>query len=410
MKNRRVILPALVLLAVATGLYFLLNRKKTSWEETYRNGSTQPYGTQVVSELLKEYFPGYTYKELKDPLQGSIRLARPQSSYVFIGDTYHADSTDVDVLLNFVRQGSSAFIAANFIPERLDSFLVKEWKISWNGLEEIKAHTCTLTFRAPVVPARREFPVTYRQGAELLKEKHTWRYVESDLSDSLVLGFINSGYPDFIALPLGKGFLYLHRTPLAFTNYALLKESGLQYASGAFSYLKPGDVYWDEFNKFERKDEQGGGGYSSNPLQYILSQESLRNAWYLLLLTALIYLLFGMRRKQRVIPLLRPPQNSSLEFVKTVGRLFFLQNDHHSLARQKMRLFLIFVRSRYRIANHVAGKELIRAIAIRSGVAESHVESIFAQDFLIERERRRIDPNVITQFHLTLEHFYKHSK
>ena len=55
------------------------------------------------------------------------------------------------------------------------------------------------------------------------------------------------------------------------------------------------------------------------------------------------------KRKQRIIPVLERNENTSFKFISTIGRLYFLQNDHKKLCQQKMKLFYAYIRDRYNI-------------------------------------------------------------
>ncbi|MBK9014266.1 MAG: hypothetical protein IPM82_09290 [Saprospiraceae bacterium] len=163
------------------------------------------------------------------------------------------------------------------------------------------------------------------------------------------LGLINGENTNFMSAAYGKGEFLLHTTPLAFTNLHLVEKRGLEYASKAFSHLSAGPIYWDERAYDPFNDMAGGNSDKESPLKYILSQPALAWAWYILLGMAVFYLIFRAKRRQRVIPVLEKNANTSLEFIGTIGRLFFIQNNHRQLATQKMRLFLIFVRERYHL-------------------------------------------------------------
>ena len=63
----------------------------------------------------------------------------------------------------------------------------------------------------------------------------------------------------------------------------------------------------------------------------------------------LLYVVLEMRRKQRTIPVMTKPKNDSLEFVKTIGRLYHDKGDHKNLCRKMSAYFLEHVRNRYKL-------------------------------------------------------------
>ncbi|MCP4158108.1 MAG: hypothetical protein GY757_60955, partial [bacterium] len=196
------------------------------------------------------------------------------------------------------------------------------------------------------------------------KEKiYNWQYIESyffcEEEYSLVeLGRMNNSFINFARVKYGDGTFYFHTTPLAFTNISMLEKQSLEYANRVFSHLQPGDIYWDRYSQIServgrRRNQARNGGErrfsTQSPLQYILSQPALAWAWYLLLAVGVLYLLFRTKRKQRIIPVLERNTNTSLAFLSTIGRLYFLQNNHRQLCLQKTRLFQGFIREHYNL-------------------------------------------------------------
>src|SRR5690606_3172074 len=132
------------------------------------------------------------------------------------------------------------------------------------------------------------------------------------------LGYQEDGGVNFIRIAAGNGNLYLHSNPLVFTNYFLTNEENVAYASAVFSHLRGKGIVWDEYSKIPFA---GNNNAYNSPLYYILQQPSLKYAWWLLLLTVLLYVVFAARRTQRVIPVIDPKTNSSLEFVNLISSL-----------------------------------------------------------------------------------------
>jgi hypothetical protein len=140
---------------------------------------------------------------------------------------------------------------------------------------------------------------------------------------------------NFFRLPFGNGEFFIHNQPYAFTNYNLLFENNVDYVFKTFSYLKNDLIIWDENNK--------PGRNTATPLIYILEQDSLRAGYYLILAMAIIFMFFGAKRKQRIIPVVAPPENSSLEFAKTLGNLYLSSRNHKDMAKKKFNYWLLYL-------------------------------------------------------------------
>lgn len=76
-----------------------------------------------------------------------------------------------------------------------------------------------------------------------------------------------------------------------------------------------------------------------SPFRYFLSQPPLRWALYLSMASILLFMIFTARRKQRAIPVIREPENKSLEFVELIGTLYYQKKDHADSGPQEVFLF-----------------------------------------------------------------------
>ncbi len=416
-KQTPIIVGAVILLLVLLFFFFGKNSGDNySWQEHYRPESKDPYGTYLVRNLLESYYPGQHFEVVVDSLGERL----DSGNFVFVGNDFWLDSLALDQLLRFVERGNRAFIACPTIPSALlDSLGAGQCMdfsnydnadyINENNIPILDTAT-TLSFQHPELWDSAGYATKFlylRRPVE-----HPWNYFpDALLCDSQTvfasLGQINELHTNFASASYGKGEFLLHTTPLAFTNLHLLEKRGLEYASKAFSHLKSGPVYWDEraYDPFGDM-AGGGGGAKESPLKYILSQPALAWAWYILLGMAVCYLVFRAKRRQRVIPVLEKNLNTSLEFIGTIGRLFFIQNNHRQLAAQKMRLFLIFVRERYHLPTKELNADFAKGLAIRSDLPEEHIAKIITLHRNINNSGFLSEATLV-DFHRLMERFYR---
>lgn len=386
-----------------------------NWSETYYRDSKQPYGTYVISEMLDKYNSPSSLKEVMGPLQKELDLSKitSPSNYVFIGENLYLGEQGTQSLLDFVRAGNQAFISTKELPTDLAREL-RSVGCSYNNLgtliEGIYDTVAVANFYHPDIASNKGYH--FRYVDQNVPGSHKWKYISiyniCDTARSVVhLGYIGKRLTNFIKVPYGKGNIYLHTTPIAFTNYYMISDRGLSYAGRVFANLGPGDIYWDEFSRLPAQEVNDKP--RSTPLQYILAQPSLKWAWYLTLILTSIFILFRSKRKQRVIPVMAENENTSLEFVQTIGTLYFQQNDHKKLAQQKMKLFLQHIRNRYSIPTNQLTQETLKRISIKSQIPYSQVEDIFEQYSWIKEQPGISDENLI-KFHLSIDNFYKNAK
>jgi hypothetical protein len=123
----------------------------------------------------------------------------------------------------------------------------------------------------------------------------------------------------------------------------------------------------------------------------------------------LLYFLFRIKRRQRIIPVLPANKNNSLAFIRTIGRLYFLQNSHRQLALQTMKLFLQFVRDRYKLQTRDLHEDFITQLNLRSEVSLEKIKYILEMHSIIEYAPE-IQEKALVDFHQQIEYFYKTCK
>jgi len=113
-----------------------------------------------------------------------------------------------------------------------------------------------------------------------------------------------------------------------------------------------------------------------------------------------------MRRKQRIIPVISKPRNDSLDFVKTIGRLYHDKGDHKNLVRKMSAYFLEHVRSRYKLATSNLDDEFVKNLHGKTGVNEEEIAEIIQYINSIDTMVEMSDKQLAT-FHKKLEAFYR---
>ena len=427
MLKRKYILVLILAVVLATATLMLLFRnpsKRFDWRETYDEESRQPYGAYVIYELLQGFFPDAPVEVMRDSLSGVLPGENESANYVFIGQALYMDSSDVNALLHFVEAGNLAFISSKTIPYDLMFHLYYEEcdDIYWEDYNVLYDTTVHLNFEHARLRADTGYAFTYLARQEA--RPYSWSYIEpfyfcEEETGLAPIGMMNDSLANFARVRYGEGFFYLHTTPIAFSNLQLLEEPGLEYANRAFSHLQPGPIYWDRYSRAPEwmgRRMNNRNNYLSNrelskesPLQYILGQPPLAWAWYLLLALGVLFLIFRAKRKQRIIPVRDTNVNTSLAFISTIGRLYFIQNNHKKLALQQMKLFRAFLRERYFIQSRDLDKSFMERLAHKSEIPEETIEKIILLYKNI-RNSSFVSENTLIDFHRLLDGFYKNCR
>lgn len=177
-------------------------------------------------------------------------------------------------------------------------------------------------------------------------------------------------YLTALARPYGQGKIFFTATPLLFTNFGVMDNHTTGYVGRMMSQF--GDlpvVRTTGYLKAQYKEE-------ASPFRYLLSQPPLRWSFYLLLAGVALFMLFTARRRQRVIPVVEPPANVSLDFVKLVGTLYYHRKDNRALVKQAYVCFAETLRRELLIDIDDEARDDIHAgdIAARTGLDATTVE------------------------------------
>ena len=125
------------------------------------------------------------------------------------------------------------------------------------------------------------------------------------------------------------------------------------------------------------------------------------------IITIGLFVLLETRRKQRYIPFVSKPKNDSLDFVKTIGRLYYEKNDHRDLAKKMGLYFLEHIRNTYKLPTGQLNEEFVKNLHYKSGYNESNLKKIVSFiDFV--NEAPGVTDAQLAEFHKDLEDFYKH--
>ncbi|WP_375446879.1 DUF4350 domain-containing protein [uncultured Fibrella sp.] len=346
-----------ILLAALTAfvLFEYYKPKPIDWRPTYQNNDKIPFGTQGVFELLPSLMNQATVESTRMPVYNFLTETKlpPRSNYIAVCETFAAGAYDTRELLRYVGRGNAAFLSAYNFSDTLSRALGFKADVK----DPLKADsTLRSNFVGPGLARKGGYNFRHDDGRNFL-------IVKKPKSGITVLAR-NARYEAiFLRIPHGKGVFYIHNLPLALTNYYLLYPASADYMTKALSYLPAQPTYWDEFQKQGRFDEA-----EQSLLRYIYKQPALTWAYYIGLFGLIVYALFAGKRTQRVIPVVQLPQNTSLEFVKTVGRMYFQQNDHDNVARKKIQYFLADLRDRYFLNTQVLDAEFTETLARKSGV------------------------------------------
>jgi hypothetical protein len=137
-----------------------------------------------------------------------------------------------------------------------------------------------------------------------------------------------------------------------------------------------------------------------------MSQPSLATALWLLLLLLSILFIFGSKRKQRYIEERPPLRNASVDFVKTIGRLYYQRHDNRNLAAKMAAHFLDQIRTRYNLSTAQLDETFEKKLAFKTGYDEQALHNLLYQVVHLQKMPVVSDEDLM-HFSRQLDLFYK---
>jgi hypothetical protein len=393
------LVPALPRLLTVLSTLILLSScrfdKKLDRRLSLRQNDDLPYGTEIAYRSLPFIFPDAEISINKEK-QLVIPSGEGKAARIIVTDRMAAEGTDVTALMNFVGEGNIVFISAN----RFSDTLLQNFQLRATSVRQFAEEPDSLTVGV-YNPVSAEYNSFTYPG-----DSYDNYVTRLDSQYVTVLGRDGHGRPDLVRMNYkGGGAVYLHFAPLAFSNFFLLHKRNIAYYENVLSYLPSTTIkrfVWDESFRY------AGPGKQFSAFSFIGMNPPLLWALLLLLLLLLVVYLFDSKRRQRQIPVIAPLSNTSLDFVRTIGRLYYQRRDNHNLATKMVTHFQDQVRTRYHLAGTALEEGLADRLAYRTGYPKEalaglveYMQQLPAKAFIADEE--------LLDFYRQLEAFYKHT-
>lgn len=398
-KEGRLLLGMLAGMLILLGSCNSTGRKELNRRISLRRNDDNPYGARIAYEGLTWLFPDADISVVSASPQ-TLTGGNEKKAVISISTFVDATPAEVNAAMNFVGEGNQLFLSAFQVSDTLLHALGIRTGYHFHFMED-KMDSLKLGVYSPIDAAYRSFSYpgdSYETYITSLDSQYT-----------SVLGRDASGHPNFIRISYkGGGAIYLHFAPLAFSNFFLLHRKNIGYYENALSYIPAStkQVVWSEYYRY-----RNSSGESFSALRYIFSGKpgtrGLAMALWLLLALFLLIYLFDSKRRQRMIPTIAPLRNTSLDFVRTIGRLYFQRRDNRNLAGKMAVHFQDQVRTRYHLPVTALDEEFVRRLAYRTGYARESVQEI-VETIRDLPSRGYVSDEDLVQFHRQLEAFYKH--
>ena len=337
---------------------------------TLRKRDKIAYGTAAAYRLLPSLFPRATITA-DNGYPGTWQGIDPDEAnqaVILVADFFNGEEDELDFLGRFVERGNTVFLMARSFSDDASAFFKTSFNSYYDFASGSQPDSLAVRLEKPVFSVDSIYTYPGR--------KYEGRLLLFDTATTAILGHSQSGTINFVQFKKGRGKFFVHTSPLAFSNYFVLHKGNNAYFRQAFSVIPASvtAIVWNEY--YLEKKEGPPGKDEKNWLATLFQYPAFKWGFLTALCTLLLYVLLNMRRRQRMIPPYEKPKNDSLDFVKTLGRLYFDRGDHKNLAEKMGAYFLQHVRSTYKIPTHTLDKDFVQTLHAKSGYPQPEIETI----------------------------------
>ena len=392
----------LVVLAILSIVAIEMTKPKAiNWFPSYATHHKIPFGSYVFNEQLKRVSDDVTIVE-RPPFE-YLKDNTITGTYLFYNGGIAFGKEELNRLLDWVSEGNTLIVSAVDFEEKLKDTLNIATK-SVNIIDNFN-NEYQVKLMNPLLDDKKSYK--YERASTF------FHFNKIDTLETSVIGLIDKyrgenaiikdSLISSIKQPFGDGEIILNTFPQAFTNYFILKSPNQNYTAGLLSYIdtsKP--IYVDTYYKT-------GKTYYTSPMYLFLNTKSLKWAYYLVLIGALIYIIFEGKRKQRAIPIVKPLKNQTVDFTRTIANMYYEKGKHKDIAHHKVQHFLEYIRNTLHLLTSEINDSFIKNLAARSNNSVEDTQTLFK---LINglNQKSNINNTELERLNTLIENFKSHNQ
>lgn len=380
----------IVLILILISVFELMKPKQIDWRFTLEQKDKIPYGTHVLFNTINDIFPEKKMViNKKTTWEFTKEEDESEKNYIYISNSFQPDKLETLTLLDLVEKGNNIFISSHNFTSKFSDTL--NFKTGWSAFNDTVSE-----FNFYNAKLKRNRPYIYKKSANFIS------FNQTDTSNCEILAFDKDKKLIFFRQQYGKGYFYISSCPEVFTNYAMIKEKNYEFAYKMLSYLPVRNTIWDEYYKPFRKSKK-------TSLSFLLEDRSLKTGYYLLLLTGLLFVFFTAKRKQRIIPISKPYENKTLEFVNTISGLYYKSKNHKDIARKRFTYLNNFLQSKHNVNLSDTENVNLQKTAQKIGVETDLLKKLLSYRIKINN-LEDISAEILIRFNKIIEDIYEKCK
>ncbi len=362
------------------------------WTETYNSNDKIPFGTYVIYNRINDIFPKAKVKTFHEPIYNVINdHGISHGTYLIICSDVNLNEYDYKKLIKFIKNGNDVFISAAYFGDELKKELNVETSVQMQNIKSAVG----IKFINKSLDTNKIYSVGRGIGGIYFNSM--------DTSKALALGTDEFHHVNFLKYTMGKGSLYLNANPLLFTNYSLFNKQSAEYASTALSFVKNDSfLIWDQYYSTGREDD-------GSTMRVFLRHTALKWAFYIAFFSLLSFVLYEIKRRQRIIPVIEPLENATLSFVNVVGQVYYEQRNNQDISSKKILYFLEHLRTGYNLKTNPLDELFIDNFSQKTGIDRSFANELVNYINFLSTQTNVTNKELI-QLNKLIEQFYTQSR
>ena len=371
-----------------------------SLKETFSKKDKNPFGGYVFYDQVDLLFNHNVVHIEKENFETVWQnMSDTSSLYISISKNLFLTKADEKAMLSYVESGNTLFLSSQHIDSTLlDSLGCKV--VAASPFTETLENIRPTSVRMDTIVYSKPGPYNYFY---LPLNSYFKSY---DTSITNVLGKNDAGNANFIEIYYGKGKFYLQCEPRAMSNYFLLQQKNYQYLQNIFVFINtvPQHVYWDDY--YNKRNYKPNGKNAKSGIGLLLQYPQMAWAFWLLLLLLALYILFGGKRRQRIVDTIPPNTNTTVAFTETVGHLYLQKKDNKNIADKMIMYFQEHIRKQYFLNTSHVNDIFITTLSRKSNTPQADTEALFALILEVQQSAQISDVQLLS-LNQHIENFYK---
>jgi hypothetical protein len=309
--------------------------------ETFFYNDANPFGGSFAHDYTKSIFAD-DFEISKKEFSDCYDLHYGSNSvYITITQQFYPSRRDIDAINTYVTHGNTFVVSAsnfndNFSKE-FDSLKMGDFYTEYT-FQETNASLLPDTINKP------KYYYYTTSGNIEYKGEQPHKFIGKNYE----------GDNNCLVIFKGKGKVIIHKEPRLFSNYFLLSSNNYKYLNNLLGFLRgeSNSLTWDTYYQRKTYQSDDDDKKSFSTFGTFLKYPETRSAFWLGLALLIFFLLSGLKRKQRIVPIIKQTENSTVAFSEAIARLYLSKKDNKLIAEKTITFFNDHIRSKYLISTN----------------------------------------------------------